>query len=126
MKLLFVHQNFPGQFKHLAPALVRAGHKVKALGIGGAELPEVEMIRGEACAAAAARLKTAGFMPDVIVTNPGWGESLFLKDMWPQARIMALIEFFTRRAGWIVISTLSFQRPPWQGMPTFVSRTRIC
>lgn len=86
MKLLFVHQNFPGQFKHLAPALVKAGHQVKALGIGGAGLPEVEMIRyhpargssrnihpwavdfetkiirGEACAAAAVRLKATGFM----------------------------------------------------------------
>ena len=31
MKLLFIHQNFPGQFKHLAPALAAAGHDVHAL-----------------------------------------------------------------------------------------------
>lgn len=31
MIVLFVHQNFPGQFKHLAPALARLGHRVIAL-----------------------------------------------------------------------------------------------
>ncbi len=31
MKLLFVHQNFPDQFKHLAPHFASAGHTVKAL-----------------------------------------------------------------------------------------------
>ena len=31
MKILFVHQNFPGQFPHLAPAMARRGHDVLAL-----------------------------------------------------------------------------------------------
>jgi hypothetical protein len=31
LKILFLHQNFPGQFKHLAPALVALGHEVHAL-----------------------------------------------------------------------------------------------
>ena len=31
MKVLFVHQNFPGQFLHLAPALVARGHDCRAL-----------------------------------------------------------------------------------------------
>jgi glycosyltransferase involved in cell wall biosynthesis len=118
MNLLFVHQNFPGQFKHLAPHFARAGHGVRALAIDGPGVPEVQMIRykpargtnqqthpwaqefetkvirGEACAAAAARLKAGGFTPDVIVANPGWGESLFLKDVWPEARMLAVIEFY--------------------------------
>jgi len=37
MNILFIHQNFPGQFKHLAPALVKAGHKVTALILGKTE-----------------------------------------------------------------------------------------
>ena len=118
MNLLFVHQNFPGQFKHLAPHFARAGHGVRALGIDGPGLPEIEMLRykpgrstsreahpwaqefetkaisGEARAAAAAQLKAQGFVPEVIVANPGWGESLFLKDVWPRAKMLALIEFF--------------------------------
>ena len=28
MNVLFIHQNFPGQFKFLAPALVQQGHRV--------------------------------------------------------------------------------------------------
>lgn len=31
MKILFIHQNFPGQFKHLAPALAARGDEVIAL-----------------------------------------------------------------------------------------------
>ena len=123
MNLLFVHQNFPGQFKHLAPHFARAGHAVRALAIDGAGLPGIEthrykptrgtsrethpwaqefetkVIRGEACAAAALQLKAQGCNPDVIVANPGWGESLFLKDVWPQARMLALIEFFYAARG---------------------------
>lgn len=123
MNVLFVHQNFPGQFKHLAPALQKAGHRVEALGIDGPGLREItlhryrpvrasskgihpwavdfetKMIRGEACAAAAARLKAAGFSPDVIVVNPGWGEGLFLRDVWPRARMLTLLEFFYAARG---------------------------
>jgi glycosyltransferase involved in cell wall biosynthesis len=117
MNILFVHQNFPGQFKHLAPHLVRAGHNVKALGMSGSGLPEVpllryglqrgpgtdthplakdfeaKVVRGEACALAAAQLRAQGFHPDIIIANPGWGESLFLRDIWPRARMLALLEF---------------------------------
>lgn len=32
MRFLFIHQNFPGQFVHLAPALASLGHEVLALG----------------------------------------------------------------------------------------------
>ena len=35
MRILFVHQNFPGQFLHLAPALVDRGQDVVALPAGG-------------------------------------------------------------------------------------------
>ena len=31
MKLLFVHQNFPAQFLHLAPEMQRLGHDVRVL-----------------------------------------------------------------------------------------------
>ena len=118
MNILFVHQNFPGQFPHLATALAKAGHDVHALAIGGRDLPgikihrykptrgtgrdthpwaaefETKLIRAEACAKAALELKNQGFTPDLIVAHPGWGESLFLKDVWPDVRLLAFIEFY--------------------------------
>lgn len=119
MRILFVHQNFPGQFKHLAPALAAQGHEVHALGIEARPaLPgvrhhryklsrgstqglwplmadfEAKLIRGEACAKAALALHKHGFTPDLIVCHPGWGEALFLKDVWPRARMLSFLEFY--------------------------------
>ncbi len=47
MRVLFVHQNFPGQYRHVAPALAaRPGTEVVALGINPAPaLPGVRHLR---------------------------------------------------------------------------------
>ena len=45
MRILFIHQNFPGQFRYLAPALQKAGHDVLALAEGGRGLPNVPLAR---------------------------------------------------------------------------------
>lgn len=45
MNILFVHQNFPRQFKQLAPVPARARQKVLALARDGAGLPEIPMAR---------------------------------------------------------------------------------
>lgn len=118
MKILFVHQNFPGQFKHLAPALRARGDEVRALSIEGHAVPGIDLqryklqrgnsanigpllndfesktIRGEGCARAAFALKQQGYEPDLIIAHPGWGETLFLKDVWPKARLLAFLEFY--------------------------------
>lgn len=126
MKVLFVHQNFPGQFRYSATALGAAGvHQVVTLGINppGFQTPGVTIgrytikrkpvqdvpplvqdfqtktIRGEAAAAAALELKQKGFNPDVMVVHPGWGEQLFLKDVWPDAQMLCFMEFFYRSEG---------------------------
>ncbi len=117
-RFLFIHQNFPGQFLHVAAALVRRGDDVVALGIKGRDLAgvryvrytpkppaqasavesardfETKVIRGLACAQAMAQLKDAGFVPDVVVAHPGWGEALFCKDVWPGVRLVMFAEFF--------------------------------
>ena len=126
MKILFIHQNFPAQFKFLAPALVKAGHKVRTLTMrqfkestwNGVEIStystqrgssesihpwiidfETKVIRGEACFNAAIKLKKTGYFPDVIVAHPGWGESLFLKEVWPSAKLGLYCEFFYSARG---------------------------
>jgi glycosyltransferase involved in cell wall biosynthesis len=125
MRLLFVHQNFPGQYRHLAAHFARRpGHQVVALGekinllrqrqppgvkiLGyelkpqaeGFEAPVVRAIqRGRAVAAAALQLRRAGFRPEVIFTHIGWGEALFLKDVFPEAKVLLYCEFFYRAQG---------------------------
>jgi hypothetical protein len=52
MRLLFLHQNFPGQFLHLAPRLARDGHEVVALSARKEDvtLPGARIIRYEVAA----------------------------------------------------------------------------
>lgn len=44
-------------------------------------------------------LKAAGFTPNVICAHPGWGEPLFLKDVWPNARLVSYFEFYYHASG---------------------------
>lgn len=126
MKILFIHQNFPGQFKFLAPALAALGHTVVALSMqkgktidwqGVRVVPygvargstegvhpwvsdfETKTIRAEACFRAALQIQAQGFTPDIIIAHPGWGESLFLKDVWPDAKLGIYCEFYYKRHG---------------------------
>ena len=131
MNILFIHQNFPGQFKFLAPALVQQGHNVQAMTMqklatdapgsataqGVTLIPyepsmgstanihpwvvdfESKIIRAEGCFRAALKLKAQGFTPDVIIAHSGWGESLFLKEVWPDAKLGIYCEFFYRPQG---------------------------
>lgn len=126
MHLLFIHQNFPGQFKFLAPALVKQGHTVVALTMQKTEariwegvqlVPystnkgttpgihswvsdiETKVIRGEACQRACQQLKQQGFEPEVVIAHPGWGESLFVKTVWPKTRLGIYCEFFYHAEG---------------------------
>lgn len=124
MKVLFVHNNFPGQFVHLAPALKARGHQVVAIGSSTARqiadiplakyalnrgttkgiLPlairyEADCARGAAAAQAAVTLQQKGFTPDLVVGHFGWGETLFLDDVWPGVKQLVYAEFFTGPRG---------------------------
>ena len=120
MRILFVHQNFPGQFKHLAPTLADdPDNEVHVIAIRGqTQHPRIKLhnyrpsrssskdihpwaadfetktIRAEAVFRIALRLREQGFVPDVIIAHPGWGESLFLKEVWPDTRLGIYCEFF--------------------------------
>ena len=125
MKYLFIHQNFPGQFVHLSHELAaNSANQVVALSIhrlpvapgvqlrcytmlrGHAEHThpmlqdmEAKVLRGEACAAAAMQLKREGFEPDFIIAHPGWGETLFIKDVFPKAKLLIYCEYFYAAEG---------------------------
>ena len=56
--------------------------------------------RGVAAALAAARLRdTEGYHPDVIFGHSGWGETLFLKEVWPRSRLLLYPEFHYNGTG---------------------------
>lgn len=126
MKILFIHQNFPGQFKFLAPALAQQGHQVVAMTMQKVSVTEwqgvklvpyraargttpnvhpwvsdfeTKTIRGEACFRAAMEIRKAGFTPDLIIAHHGWGESLFLKEVWPTAKLGIYCEFYYKPVG---------------------------
>lgn len=123
-RVLFIHQNFPAQFVHLAQELVRLGCDIKALAIERRPIPpgvdvryyevkaqtllprddiaadiEVKTRRALACAAAMRQLAAQGFQPTLILAHPGWGESLFCKDVWPGAVLVAYGEFYYQPDG---------------------------
>lgn len=60
---------------------------------------ETKVIRGEAAWRKATELKKAGIEPDVIYAHPGWGESLFLKEVWPHAKLVLFGEFYYAAEG---------------------------
>ncbi|MEO1951572.1 glycosyltransferase [Thioclava sp.] len=145
MKILFVHQNFPGQFVHLAPALAARGHDVLALTVETNQRPSpvkvvkyrkpdpVEMssrltrlyaesaARGAKVALAARQLRDRhGYVPDVIFGHSGWGETLFLREVWPEAKLLVYAELMYRTTGMDTDFDAEFQRP---GLETRISTT---
>lgn len=131
MRYLFIHQNFPGQFRHVAKALAEGlENEVVALGetsnlkARGVLHPRIRLLgyergagghkqthhylqdfeghvrRGQSIVRVLLKLRDdEGWQPDVIVAHPGWGEGLFLKDVFPQARIIQYFEYYYHGTG---------------------------
>jgi glycosyltransferase involved in cell wall biosynthesis len=126
LKILFVHQNYPAQFLHLAPEMQKRGHDVlvmtdatnpreikqphvkytftpQTVDAASARLGRnytVMSDRGVVVARSAMNLReTHGYTPDVIFAHSGWGESLFLKEVWPSAKLIVYAEFYYRGDG---------------------------
>ena len=124
MRILLVHQNFPGQFRGLAPELVRAGHELRAVSTrqepvlaGVPNTPyqpargnardlhpwlastESAVVRGEAVARVVERMGAQGWTPDLVLGHTGWGEMLFMRQVLPQARQLGFNELYYRADG---------------------------
>jgi glycosyltransferase involved in cell wall biosynthesis len=122
--ILFIHQSFPGQFGHLAKKLAQDGHRVTALALTPQkqvpgvsqvrytlarrphkDLPrllqetDVKILRAESAAIAMTKLKEQGLTPDVVYAHPGWGEALFVKEVWPDTRLVIYAEWFYNTRG---------------------------
>ena len=121
MKIIFIHPNFPAQFRHLAGFLAR--DKTNQVSFITAnprpewKIPGVRKIvfeetppprelpdylrqmhrihdRGRAAAKALAELKKQGFTPDLIMGASGWGVTLFVKDLFPGVPFLGYFEWF--------------------------------
>ena len=123
MKILFIHMNFPGQYKHVVASLgANPEHQVafitankKTPDIPGIkrislDIPtanpasrqchpylqffDIDIQHGEQFFGAFQELKKTGFYPDVIAVHASWGVGLFIKDAFPDVPVLAYQEFF--------------------------------
>ncbi|MBM5785654.1 MAG: glycosyltransferase [Cyanobacteria bacterium M_surface_7_m2_040] len=109
MRLLLIHQNFPGQFRQLAPYLLQRGHELVAIcshprpidlpcrilryaepakppqGLSfSAQIAHEALARADRVARLCHQLAQEGWRPDRICVHSGWGESLGLREVWPE------------------------------------------
>jgi glycosyltransferase involved in cell wall biosynthesis len=125
MNIWFVHKNFPGQYRRLAPFFAKR-RDCSVVGIGevirqrieGArhytyEAPEpsstgthgyvwnleTAVRRGIGAARLALKLKQQGLRPDIVCSHPGWGDTLYFREVFPDAKFLSYQEFFYRPVG---------------------------
>lgn len=55
---------------------------------------ENAVLHGQAVARVLQRLKSRGFVPDVVLGHPGWGETLYVKEIFPNTRLVHFCEWY--------------------------------
>jgi glycosyltransferase involved in cell wall biosynthesis len=125
MRILFLHPNFPAQFRHLLVALAQQNRHQIVFGTtrqegslaGVSKLiykpsrearPETHhyvrplenaVLQGQAVYRLTDQLKAQGFIPDVVYGHSGWGLTLFMKDCFPKAKLLGYFEWFYQAHG---------------------------
>jgi len=126
MKILFVHQNMPGQYKYLCRSFAEDPKNVvvfltkpKSANIPGVHKVEYKtrreptpgvhhyiigleraIIQGQEVWRACRKLRDEeGFVPDVVVAHPGWGDTLYIKDVYPEVPLLSFFEFYYHSHG---------------------------
>jgi glycosyltransferase involved in cell wall biosynthesis len=120
VRVLVLHPNFPGQFRHLASGLAAAGHTVLFLcqthygrelaGVqrlcmkgglghdsllqGGADQLSQIRRRGQQYRRALEQMEQQGLQPDVVISHSGWGCGLYVKECWPRCRLVSYLEWW--------------------------------
>lgn len=126
MKVAFIHQSLPGQFGHLAKRLAQdpSNEVVFLTKPRRQQIPGVRKVvyrpaaapyrgthgyiiglqngihLGRAVAKALLEVRNVlGFRPDIVYAHPGWGEALFVKDIYPDVPLLNYFEFYYRGFG---------------------------
>ena len=123
MRILFLHANFPAQFRYMAAALARDPQHQVVFGtmqtageIAGVTKViyqpqrkvnpqthsyllrmEGSVLQGQAMYRVARELKNKGFVPDIVYGHAGWGTTLFMRDIFPAAIHLRYFEWFYLR-----------------------------
>lgn len=125
MRFVFLHANFPAQFVHLAAYLaqnptnqvvfITAREEGNIAGVRKILFkkhrdvsPETHhylrsfenaVLQGQAACRGLTKLKAQGFIPDVVYGHSGEGLPTFVKDIFPQSKLVCLFEWFYRSQG---------------------------
>ena len=119
-RVLFLHPNFPGQFRHPAAGFAADGHDVVFLcqthygrslpgvkrlclkGALGHETLEAQQLtqqqRTQTLAdqyrRGMAQLQAEGWDPEVVISHSGWGCGLHVKELWSNAKHVSYLEWW--------------------------------
>ena len=122
MRFIFIHPNFPAQFRHLAEFLGK-NPKNEVIFITGNPRPQwkipgvKKMIfketpisenlkasplghfakvnsKGEAVGKVLLKLKKKNYVPDLICGHSGWGSTMYIKDVFPETPFLGYFEWY--------------------------------
>jgi glycosyltransferase involved in cell wall biosynthesis len=122
---LFIHQNFPGQYLHVVRHLsnraentvyfitqtrdqtIEGVHKLvyepeplPTSGFHPFNAPYERAVRtGLSVVEVCRKLHAEGIVPDIVVGHTGWGETLFVKSVFPDTPLLGYFEFFYHAEG---------------------------
>ncbi len=120
MRILFMHNNFPGQYRRIMdylkkntkyemavatldtnkqqfnlPKITYTPHREPRKDIHPALITtERSTIMGQAAYKSLLPLKQSGKTPDIILSHSGWGGSMFLRDLFPKAKLLSYFEWY--------------------------------
>jgi glycosyltransferase involved in cell wall biosynthesis len=118
--IVFIHQNMPGQFKNICQALAKNEKnqvyfitKKKTVSLPNVHRVVYDLAReptggshqyisgldshllyGQAVARRLIALKENNVYPDIVFAHSGWGEALFVKEIFPKAKLVVFSEFY--------------------------------
>jgi len=125
MRILFLHNNFPGQYRRIAGylrdrpdvELVAGTLKSNTQDFGVRRVnytlhrevtdgihpllaaSEKAALTAQGAFKALYPLKESGWKPDLVCSHSGWGPSLLIKELWPDTRQLSLFEWYYHARG---------------------------
>lgn len=119
-KILFLHTNFPAQYRRLAPYLKESGGFDVRVGTLKSNAQKIDfthvkfeksrearvdihpaltrtenaLLTGQAAYSALNAFKQQNWLPDIVCAHSGFGAGLFVKDMFPNAKYLAYHEWY--------------------------------